>query len=337
VAGAAAGVGRLAGYSVPTAQMPATDVLCLRVTENPMVVDARHESIKKLVRRIRSEMNSAVPDIDPDAAGIDAHVLVVLRDPGRLGALTTNYLSVLKNPDRTAANQRRLFTAAKLPIEACLFWNAIPWDLGGRAPRTSDLETGARYLIEHISLMPHPPVVVACGREAQQACARAGVEAINICHPSDRGLRGGGVNREPAHIAGLQEAARRARFRGQPARPAKGRDEPARRAARPEEPARHSKPRERPSPTRWARGTTRYMRDTSDAGRRALAREIAELRKAGVPWDGIEGIVARGLVSGAPQGRALMRRYGLVDAAGGIRDSYTTYRDGRPRKEASVN
>jgi hypothetical protein len=140
---------------------------------------------------------------------VDADVLVVLRDPGRLDALTTNYVSVLKNPDSTAANQRRLFAAAELPLEVCLFWNAVLWDLDGSSPRDSDLEAGARYLTELLSLMTQRPVVVACGNEAHKACARAGVEAIEICHPSNRGLRGGGANREPAHVAGLKEAARR--------------------------------------------------------------------------------------------------------------------------------
>lgn len=38
--------------------------------------------------------------------------------------------------------------------------------------------------------------------------AEARVEAIGVCHPSDRGLRGGGMDREPARIVGLREAAR---------------------------------------------------------------------------------------------------------------------------------
>ena len=74
--------------------------------------------------------------------GIDADVLVVLRDPGRLGALKSNYLCV-QNADATAANKRRLLTAAKLPPEACLSWNAVPWDLDGRNLRSSDLRAGA--------------------------------------------------------------------------------------------------------------------------------------------------------------------------------------------------
>jgi uracil-DNA glycosylase len=174
--------------------------------------DARHAPISDLVRRIRRERAAAVPDVDPHGPGIDADVLVVLRDPGRLGALTTNTLS-LQNPDATAANQRRLFAAARLPLEACLFWNAVPWDLKGRRPSSADLHAGAQYLAQLVSLMNQPPIVVACGNTAHDACAKAELEAIEICHPSNRGLRGGGVNREPDHIAGLRTAARRLRAR----------------------------------------------------------------------------------------------------------------------------
>jgi Uracil DNA glycosylase superfamily len=174
--------------------------------------DSRHAAIEKLVRRIRRETRAAVPDVDPRGPGIDAEVLIILRDPGRFGALTTNYLSVM-NPDRTAANQRRLLAAANLPLDVCLFWNAVPWDMDGRNPGSADLEAGGRYLIELVDRMARPPIIVACGNAAQDVCARARLDAIQICHPSDRGLHGGGVNREPAHVDGLKEAARRVRVR----------------------------------------------------------------------------------------------------------------------------
>jgi hypothetical protein len=172
------------------------------------VGDARYAPIRHLVRRIRRERDAAVPDICATGRGIDADVLVVLRDPGRLGALRSSYVCVY-NADATAANQRRLFAAAKLPLEACLFWNAVPWDLGGHNPGDSDLRAGADYLSELIALMARPPIVIACGNDAQKACALAGLDAIEICHPSNRGLRGSGVNREPAHLAGLRKVARR--------------------------------------------------------------------------------------------------------------------------------
>jgi hypothetical protein len=74
---------------------------------------------------------------------------------------------------------------------------------------------------------------------------------------------------------------------------------------------------------------TEYMRATSEPEREALARKIADLRVADVPWDGPGGIVdSMRLVSSATQGRKLLRRYGLDAAQGGpveIRPSYDRY------------
>jgi FCD domain len=70
--------------------------------------DLRHAPIKKLVRRIRSETGRAVPDAGPHGPGVNACVLVVLRDPSRLVAQRPKILSPLENADCTASNQRRL-------------------------------------------------------------------------------------------------------------------------------------------------------------------------------------------------------------------------------------
>lgn len=53
-----------------------------------------------------------------------------------------------------------------------------------------------------------------------------------------------------------------------------------------------------------------------------LAQRIAKLRKGGAKWDGEGGIIALELVKGAPQGRALLRKHGLVEQAGGIASSW---------------
>lgn len=62
---------------------------------------------------------------------------------------------------------------------------------------------------------------------------------------------------------------------------------------------------------------TEYMQATTEEARRALANKIADLRQAGVPWDGPGGIVARRLVSSAPQGRKLLRHFRLDAEHGG--------------------
>lgn len=67
---------------------------------------------------------------------------------------------------------------------------------------------------------------------------------------------------------------------------------------------------------------TRIADAKTDAQRKAVAKAILKLRRAGVAWDGAEGIVAQGYVSGAPQGRALLRKYELADTGTGIARSY---------------
>jgi hypothetical protein len=74
---------------------------------------------------------------------------------------------------------------------------------------------------------------------------------------------------------------------------------------------------------------TEYMKATTDEQREALAHRIAQLRIAGVPWDGPGGIVtSMRLVSSATQGRALLRKYKLDAKSGGpveILESYDRF------------
>jgi hypothetical protein len=64
---------------------------------------------------------------------------------------------------------------------------------------------------------------------------------------------------------------------------------------------------------------------TTPAERKALSAErkraerIAKMRKAGASWDDVK---SAGLCKTAPQGRALLRKFDLVEAAGGIAASY---------------
>jgi hypothetical protein len=70
---------------------------------------------------------------------------------------------------------------------------------------------------------------------------------------------------------------------------------------------------------------TEYMQATTEEARRALANKIADLRQAGVRWDGPGGIVARGLVSGATQGRKLLRHFRLDAHHGGPVEILASY------------
>jgi hypothetical protein len=55
---------------------------------------------------------------------------------------------------------------------------------------------------------------------------------------------------------------------------------------------------------------------------KALAQKIAKLRAAKVAWDGDGGVCEQLGLHSATTGRALLRRYNLVNAAGGIAPSY---------------
>jgi hypothetical protein len=70
---------------------------------------------------------------------------------------------------------------------------------------------------------------------------------------------------------------------------------------------------------------TRYSEAKTEIEREQLAHQIARLCLDGVPWDGVGGIVAMGYVSGATQGRELLRKFCLTADTGGpvvIRESY---------------
>jgi hypothetical protein len=74
--------------------------------------------------------------------------------------------------------------------------------------------------------------------------------------------------------------------------------------------------------------TPKTLKDCkTDVQRKALAARILKMREDGTPWDGPNGIVAQGIVSGAPQGRALLRAFAVrkgkkVATGNGIAKSY---------------
>ena len=166
-----------------------------------------HAPFRNLVQRIRDETKKRVPDVASDGPGTDARVLVILSDPGKLGALKTNELSPLRNNDQTARNQRKLFAEAGLDPKICVFWNAVPWDLDGRKAGSADKARGAAYLRDMLQMFDRPPVIVACGKDADEACGSIGAtNAITVCHPSMQGLNRYPTNR-PKHVRGLRLAA----------------------------------------------------------------------------------------------------------------------------------
>jgi hypothetical protein len=78
----------------------------------------------------------------------------------------------------------------------------------------------------------------------------------------------------------------------------------------------------KPEPTAGEKRAIATAAKQREAEQRKLAEKIAKLRADKVAWDVKGGIVDQGLVKSATTGRALLKRLGLVEAAGGIGPSY---------------
>ena len=175
-----------------------------------------HSDIKGLVARIRRETGCVVPDVDPEGAGADARVAMIMLTPGPAqgGAQMTRILSPTTNSDQSALNLRKLMLEASLPESLCVFWNAVPWSLDRRRdPTPLELARGVNYLKEFIVLLPQRRAVVALGQVAQRACLQAGVTAINVPSPSPLAVAQPGSRPNPKSARwlkireGLREAA----------------------------------------------------------------------------------------------------------------------------------
>lgn len=173
-----------------------------------------HSAIKKLVKRIRNETECAAQDVNPNGPGTSARILVMLEVPGP-AAVASGLLSTT-NQDGTTRNQVRLMARAKFDERSALFWNAVPWSMDRRDIRKPHRIRGATYLKDLLALFPADaqPIIVACGRAAQDVCGLAGVDAIPAPHPSNQGLSGGvtgaRATNEARYVAALQEAKAKA-------------------------------------------------------------------------------------------------------------------------------
>ena len=129
--------------------------------------------LNDLVRmwRVR-EPGSLIPWFDPDDAGVDARVLVLMEAPGpatvRPGG--SNFCSE-DNSDGTARTLRRLREEAGLPRLSLVKWNIVPWAMHGpdgrwRAPQQADLVAARPALAELMRTLPKLRLVVAMGQPA---------------------------------------------------------------------------------------------------------------------------------------------------------------------------
>jgi hypothetical protein len=92
-----------------------------------------------------------------------------------------------------------------------------------------------------------------------------------------------------------------------------------------------------PTPTKAEQAALAKAAKAREAAQHKLAETIAKERANKVPWDGTDPdkcIVPR-LVASATTGRALLKRYGLVDKAGGIGAGYNRAEAKAKRESAS--
>jgi hypothetical protein len=149
-----------------------------------------------------------VPYFDPDGGGASACVLVLLSDPGRLGADATGFASI-DNPDRTSTNQRLLLGNARLERKQVVHWNIVPWSVA--AVGESEKRQGAQSLRTFLTNLRGVKVVVAMGTPAKDGWARIGsdyrgITGLGTWHPSDCGLNGAPGRRE--HVLETLDQAR---------------------------------------------------------------------------------------------------------------------------------
>jgi hypothetical protein len=152
--------------------------------------------INGLVDELRTEGPSWVPYIAPTWGGIDAEVLVLLRDPGPMtnpDLKGSGFLSA-ENDDDSARRLAWLLDAVGLEQRRCTAWNAYPWYIN-RLPRASELERGVEPLRRVLGLLPELRAVLLCGDQAQDSWRRlsrrhpteaAGIVAISTFHTSNQ-------------------------------------------------------------------------------------------------------------------------------------------------------
>src|SRR5690349_18768294 len=75
-------------------------------------------------------------------------------------------------------------------------------------------------------------------------------------------------------------------------------------------------------PTKAEEAALAKAQQKREREQKALAQKIARLRADRVSWDGSNGVCEQLGLHSATTGRALLRRFGLENAAGGIAPSY---------------
>lgn len=132
--------------------------------------------INRLIDRLRNaDGRGWMPHVAPMYGGVDAKVLLLLRDPGPKthdedGFQGSGFLCS-ENDDPTAERLATLLDAVGLDPRACVAWNAYPWYIN-RSPTAKQLEAGVGPLVELLGLLRCLQVVLLLGGHAHDVWRR---------------------------------------------------------------------------------------------------------------------------------------------------------------------
>jgi hypothetical protein len=135
-------------------------------------LDAPHiKPLNDFVDSLRSsdEVRTAsdIPWFDPDDAGVNAQVLLLLEAPVESGSVSS------ENLDPTARNLWALRKDSGLQREQVLVWNMVPWYAGEndwtvtRGVDLDDSDAGTKHLEQLLGMLPNLRVVVTLGVPAR--------------------------------------------------------------------------------------------------------------------------------------------------------------------------
>lgn len=174
--------------------------------------------VNALAREIADSTGALVPLADPDGAGAEARLLLLLETPSRAGGYRTGLISV-DNDDTAAANLWRALAATGIDRRRVLLWNAVPWYVGSadkiRSPNPAEVRAGRAWLVRLVERLPELTVLASLGRAAATAVEplRGELEARELVlleapHPSQRVYNRPEAQAEERVHAMLRTAAR---------------------------------------------------------------------------------------------------------------------------------
>lgn len=128
---------------------------------------------------------TAVGMPDPCDGGCRARLLFLLEKPGAGAGMAAGFVS-RDNPSGTSAAIRAFMSAADIPREATLLWNAVPWWNGTPRVSAREVSAGAAALEPLLALLPQLRAVVTVGRVAARSWELGGngVPLFASAHPS---------------------------------------------------------------------------------------------------------------------------------------------------------